>query len=192
MPGAGVANIIDWRTAVLAKKKPEGVTPLAIAELLQAHSSKALQALPGLRKVEIVAEAKEYAATLGDIEAMAHLGHYYAAKIRGACDLALFDKTGDDKHKAAAVTHLEAALSHWKDYAAAYVRQYTQPVLFNRAGVVDIPKQTANAAADVTMARDWKKETIDEKAHQALRHREGLPRVKSPASEACVITSSTA
>ena len=44
----------------------------------------------------------------------------------------------------------------------AYTRQYVQPVLFNRAGVVDIPKQTENVAADVQMARDWKRGTIDE------------------------------
>lgn len=38
-----------------------------------------------------------------------------------------------------------------------------QPVLYNRAGVVDIPKQTENVA-DVRLARDWKKDTIDEAA----------------------------
>jgi hypothetical protein len=35
-------------------------------------------------------------------------------------------------------------------------------VLYNRAGVVDLPKQTANVLADVQMARDWKAGTIDE------------------------------
>ena len=72
----------------------------------------------------------EYSATLGDIESMSHLGLYYAVKIRGACDLALFDKTGDEKQKASAVKHLEAALTHWKDYSTAYTKQYVQPVLY--------------------------------------------------------------
>jgi hypothetical protein len=93
---------------------------------------------------------------------MSHLGLYYAAKIRGACDLALFDKTGDAKQQASAVQHLEAALNHWKNYSAAYTRQYVQPVLYNRAGWVDIPKQTQDVAADVQMARDWKPGTINE------------------------------
>ena len=35
-------------------------------------------------------------------------------------------------------------------------------MLYNRAGVVDIPKQTEDVAADVQMARDWKPGTIDE------------------------------
>jgi hypothetical protein len=37
-----------------------------------------------------------------------------------------------------------------------------QPVLFNRAGLVDLPKQTQDVAADVQMARDWKPGTIAE------------------------------
>jgi hypothetical protein len=93
---------------------------------------------------------------------MSQLGLYYAAKIRGACDLALFDKSGDSKQQTSAVQHLEAALNHWKNYVAAYTRQYVQPVLFNRAGLVDLPKQTQDVAADVRMARDWKPGTIAE------------------------------
>jgi hypothetical protein len=164
MPGAGVLNIIQWRTALLAKREPAGVTPLEIAATLEANATSALQALPELRRATVTpaASAKEYAATLGDIEAMAHLGLYYAAKTRGACDLALFDQSRDLKQQASAVGHLEAALQHWKDYATAYTRQNVQPVIFNRTGVVDIPKQTENVAADAQMARDWKPGTLDE------------------------------
>lgn len=165
MPGAGVLNIIEWRNAVLTRQPPHGVTPLEIAATLDSHATAALAALPELRQASIASDesAKEYAATLGDIEAMAHLGRYYAAKIRGACDLAMFDKTGEPEQRASAVRHLEAALGHWKDYSAAYTRQYIQPVLHNRTGVVDIPKQTADVAADVQIARDWKPGSIDEK-----------------------------
>jgi hypothetical protein len=35
-------------------------------------------------------------------------------------------------------------------------------LIFNRTGVVDIPRQTDNVAADVQMARDWKPGTIAE------------------------------
>jgi hypothetical protein len=149
---------------LLAKQMPTGVTPLEIAATLDANATKALKALPKLQRATVApaASAGEYTATLSDIEAMSHLGLYYAAKIRGACDLALFDKTGDVTQQASAVKHLEAALNHWKNYVAAYTRQYVQPVLFNRAGLVDLPKQTQDVAADVQMARDWKPGTIDE------------------------------
>jgi hypothetical protein len=164
MPGAGVQNIIEWRTSVLKQKPMAGTTPLQIAEALHTNATQALQRLPELRRTKVASEvsAREYMATLTDIEAMAHLGLYYSAKIRGACDLALFDATGDEKHKATAVAHLEAAIGHWKNYSSAYTTQYIQPVLYNRTGVVDIPKQTEDVAADVQMARDWKKATINE------------------------------
>jgi hypothetical protein len=164
MPGAGVLDIIEWRTGLLAKQMPQGVTPLEIAATLEANATRALKALPDLQRATVTpaASAKEYTATLGDIEAMSHLGLYYAAKIRGACDLALFDKTGDAKQQASAVQHLEAALNHWKNYSAAYTSQYVQPVLYNRAGLVDIPKQTQDVAADVQTARDWKPGAINE------------------------------
>jgi hypothetical protein len=164
MPGAGVLNIIEWRTGLLAKQTPQGVTPLEIAATLDANATNALNGLPELQRATVTpaASAKEYTATLGDIEAMSHLGLYYAAKIRGACDLALFDKSGDTKQQASAVKHLEAALTHWKNYSTTYTRQYVQPLKYNRAGLVDIPRQTQDVAADVQMARDWKPGTIDE------------------------------
>jgi hypothetical protein len=161
MPGAGVLNILDWRAALLAKQPFAGVTPLEIATTLHANATRALTALPALRRAPVApAAAKEYAATLGDIEAMAHLGLYYAAKIRGACDLALFDQSGDAAQKTSALRHLESALTHWKNYATAYTRQYVQPVLYNRTGVVDIPQQTHDVAADIQLARDWTPGTI--------------------------------
>ncbi|MBI4623204.1 MAG: carbohydrate-binding family 6 protein [Verrucomicrobia bacterium] len=165
MPGSGVVNIIGWRTKFLAGQKSDGVSPRDIAATLEANAANALKALPNLRRDSApVGNAKEYAATLDDIEAMAHLGLYYAAKIRGACDLALFDKTGDAAQQSAAVRQLEAALQRWQNYSAAYTRQYVQPVLYNRVGWVDIPKLAENAAADVQMARDWKPGTIAEAA----------------------------
>ena len=164
MPGAGVLTIIEWRDGLLAKKMPAGVTPQEIADTLDANATRAQKALPELRRATVTSasSAKEYTATLNDIESMSDLGLYYAAKIRGACDLALFDKSGDAKQQASAVAHLEAALGHWKDYAAAYTRQYVQPVLYNRAGLVDSPKQTDDVADDVQMARSWKPGTIEE------------------------------
>jgi hypothetical protein len=169
MPGANVLNIGEWRSGLLAKKMPAGITPLRIADTLDANASASLKVLPELRRATVTpaASAKEYAATLDDIEAMADLGLYYAEKIRGACDLALFDKSGDAKDQSSAVKHLEAAVTHWKNYAAAYTRQYVQPVLFNRAGLVDLPKETTHVAADVTLARDWKPGTIHE---QNIKH----------------------
>jgi hypothetical protein len=164
MPGAGVLNIMEWRASYLTEKKFSGITPIEIAATLEANASNALRTLPQLQRavVKPASSAREHAATLGDIEAMSELGLYYAEKIRGACDLALFDKTGEVRQQTSSVEHLESALGHWGNYAAAYTRQYVQPVFYDRVGLVDIPKQTANVAADVQMARDWKSGTINE------------------------------
>jgi hypothetical protein len=103
---------------------------------------------------------KELRLTLGDIEAMAHLGLYYAEKVRAAADLALFDATRDEKTRHSSLQHAESALGHWKDYAKVYASQY-RPQLLNRVGVVDIPALTDKVAADIAMIRDWVPGTID-------------------------------
>ena len=56
---------------------------------------------------------KELRLTLGDFEAFAHLGNYYAAKILAAVDLALFDFGNAPQRKDSAIAHLKAACKHW-------------------------------------------------------------------------------
>ncbi len=159
MPGSGVLNILEWRKIQASGGSMTGATPIAIADALADHAERALAGLPRLRQK---AASYELQATLNDIEAMAYLGQYYAAKIRGAASLAMFDLTAAAPDQAAAVRSLEAALRHWRDYARVYSAQYKQPVLYNRVGVVDIPALIANVDADVEMARSWKPKTIDE------------------------------
>ena len=67
--------------------------------------------------------AREYTATLGDIEAMAHLGPYYTSKIRKRMRPRRFDKTGGAEQQAAAAWHLGAELNQWKHFSGAYTRQ---------------------------------------------------------------------
>jgi ABC-type uncharacterized transport system involved in gliding motility auxiliary subunit len=100
--------------------------------------------------------------TLGDMEAMSRLGMYYAAKIRGAVALALYDRTSAASDREQAIRFLEQGLDHWRSYAHAYTAQYTQPHLYNRVGYVDIPALTNKAAEDVEIARRWPAGTIKE------------------------------
>jgi hypothetical protein len=174
MPHSGVHNIIEWRTAVLANQPLDGVSPLEIASQLDTNANNALAALPTLRQTTVSNNTAEYAATLHDIETMSYLSRYYAAKIRGACDLALFDRTGDTTQQSSAVAHLEAALKHWQDYVSAYTRQYVQPVLYNRVRLVDLPQQTPKVANDIETAREWKKGTIDEKKIKRMGTEKGF------------------
>jgi hypothetical protein len=96
---------------------------------------------------------KELRFTLGDLTAMSHLGNYYAEKILGATDLAMFEKTGKPELQASAIAHLEAALAHWKKYAAVASAQY-KPQLLTRIGYVDFNALTESVERDIFIAKE--------------------------------------
>lgn len=154
MPGSGDLTIRQWRLGLLKHRPMAGLTPLEVAARLRREADTALRGVSRMRPR--AGADKELRLTLGDIEAFARLGQYYAAKIEGAAELALFDGTSEPAHRAAAIKHLKAALGYWDNYAAVYTRQYRQPILYSRIGVVDIPGLAKQAAADIEIARDWK------------------------------------
>jgi hypothetical protein len=138
MPGGGAMNIAAYRAGAR-----DGQTPPQVAAALQSDAAAALKLVAELRP----AKDKELRLTLGDLEAMSHLGNYYAAKILGATELA-FDR------KPSAVRHLEEALTHWRRYAAAATAQY-KPQLLNRVGYFDLNALTARVEEDIEIARNW-------------------------------------
>lgn len=129
-----------------------------VADSLAANAATALAAVRDL--MPSAGGNDELKATLHDITAMAHLGNYYAEKIRGAAQLALFDTTGKPGQREAAVRHLLFAVDHWKRYASAYTLQYRQPLLYNRVGTVDLPAFVAKTEQDVAIARLWAPGTV--------------------------------
>ena len=157
MPGANVLPICDWRAHLTANKPMEGTTPLQIAQALERATTETIAALDALR--EAAKQDSELQKTVNDCEALAWLGRYYAAKIRGACALALFDMNSDTIERNAALRHLGDALAHWKRYAAVRDAQYL-PALYNRVGHVDVTALTEKAAADLDIARNWKPGTL--------------------------------
>lgn len=157
MPGSGVLPIRDWRARLSGRKPMGGITPLEIAAALDGAASETTAAIALLR--DATKPDAELRRTVADCEALAALGRYYAAKIRGACALALFDLGGDASEHRAAMRHLGDALAHWKNYAALRDARYV-PALYNRLGFVDITALTEKAAADLEIARGWKPGTL--------------------------------
>ena len=153
MPGAKVLCIRDWRERLTARQPMTEITPLEIAAALDGAGSETFAALDALRDAS--KHDSELRKTVHDCEALAWLGRYYAAKIRGACALALFDASGDTFEHEAALRHLGDALTHWKRYAAIRDAQYV-PALYNRVGHVNVTELTEKVAADVELARTWK------------------------------------
>jgi hypothetical protein len=98
-----------------------------------------LKNLVALKKIE---GDKTWQSTLGDIEAMAHLGNYYAAKLRAA--------DARDKQPALAVERLKKAAEHWKKYAAIGSKQYRSQLL-SKAGWFDWQQGYENALKDIAL-----------------------------------------
>ncbi|MBS1826252.1 MAG: carbohydrate-binding family 6 protein [Acidobacteria bacterium] len=155
MPGSGVLNILEWRKRKLAGQAMGGVTPLEIAAGLESAAGKALDGIGAMR-----GGSQELRETLGDIRAMSYLAQYYAAKIRGAAALALYDRSSNVAEKKEAVEALTKAAAAWQNYARTYSEQYTTPHLYNRVGFVDMNGLTIKAKQDVDIAEKWKPGTI--------------------------------
>ncbi len=159
MPGSGVLSIRQWWEQKADERGISGVTPAEIADLLEQSARQALEVLPEMSPHSKT--IRELSRTLGDIEAMAYLGLYYAEKIRGALSLAEFDHSEQPAHQDAAVEHLEKALKYWEKYAEIATGQY-RPQLLNRIGFVDLNQIRAYVANDLTIARQWRPGTLKE------------------------------
>jgi hypothetical protein len=152
----GTDNIpIPQYVAALASGAPlpAGTTPAQVAERIDARADAALRALPRLAGGRAARQNAELAATLEDIRAMALLGKYYAAKIRGATELAMFRASKKPGHQGLAVQHLARAAAHWMDYTARTGARYRNPLWTNRVGLVDWRELDAEVARDVEIAR---------------------------------------
>ncbi|WP_445737175.1 hypothetical protein [Mariniflexile sp.] len=160
MPGSEDINIKVWRDLKINGEDIKGKTPFEVANSLETYAKNTLDLVAELRKTP--SESKELRLTLGDYEAFAHLGNYYAEKIRGATNIALYDATGNKAEQDTAIVHLEKALDHWKKYGVIYTKQNVQPVKWGRAGIVDIQGYlTDEVAKDIGMAKEWKMGTIE-------------------------------
>ncbi len=132
---------------------PAGTPPPRVAANIDARADAALA---GLGDPKLAAAAKknpELAATLDDIRAMALLGKYYAAKIRGATALAMYRATRTPAHQQEAVRELEKAQVFWLDYTARTGARYRNPFWTNRVGHVDWAELNGEVAGDIAIAR---------------------------------------
>lgn len=157
MPDSKVLSIRDWRKNIIACKPMIETTPLEIASALEGAAAKTIASLEPLRQPN--KNDAELQKNVTDCECLAHLGRYYAAKIRGACALAMFDANADSFDQNAAIRHLTDALSHWENYASLRDATYTA-ALYNRVGYVNVTALTEQAAADIEIAKSWQPNSL--------------------------------
>jgi len=148
-PSRGFVSIPDYVKAVTANRRPEGVAPPEVARRLHAHADKALELLESLE----AGGDDDLRRTLADIRAMACLGKYYAHKIGGATELALFRATRDSARREAAVRELQCAADCWKQYMETALQQYRNPLWTNRVGYVDWKATYREVLKDIEIAR---------------------------------------
>ncbi len=152
-PGTDNVPIPEYVDRMLAGRPMVGTSPPEVASRIAQRAAAALSKLERLRLPEPAERSLELSRTLGDIVAMARLGQYYAEKIRGATELALFRRTAERTHQTQATTALEEAARYWRLYTAQASAQYRNPLWTNRVGLVDFRELTAEVDADIAIAR---------------------------------------
>ncbi len=152
-PGTDNITIPKYVAGVLAGQVPAGTTPPQVADLLDERADRVTRALAGLHDSAPTPGNEEYSATMADAASMAALGKYYAAKIRGATELALYRQTRDAAHQERATAHLLAAQGFWLQYTGRSRASYRNPLWTNRVGIVAWDELNAEVANDITIAR---------------------------------------
>jgi len=90
------------------------ISPLALADSMEAHSQQALQLVQSIDTTRNDTLRYEVA----DVMAWAHLGQYVAEKLRAATALHTYRQTQTAEEKAKAVQHLQQAIAHWEALVA--------------------------------------------------------------------------
>jgi len=151
MPSSGLITINDYVEAVLKKKQIEGTTPLQLAESLELAAQTAFKSTTDMNDKGNA----ELAETIGDIHAMAYLGKYYAAKIRGAVELKFYMDSKDKKQKDQAIEELENSLSNWRHYSDILDTQYHKMEI-SMHGIFDWDQLEEEIKADIEIVRNAK------------------------------------
>lgn len=149
-PGTDNIAIPRYVEAQVKGEKLIGTTPFAAAQKIDTSAQAALASLAKLQGKERTPETRR---TLSDIQAMAWLGKYYAAKLRGATQLALFRRTGNLEQREASIRELTQAADHWRRYTAIAAASYRNPLWTNRVGIVDWQELEREVAKDIEIAR---------------------------------------
>jgi hypothetical protein len=123
-------------------------TPVEVAIRLHEHADKCLSILESLAP----ANDMELKVTLHDIRTMALMGKYYAHKIAGSTQLALYRETRNVDYQKKAVEELEKALDFWEQYTESAMIQNKNPLWTNRVGIVDWKQITEWVKEDINIA----------------------------------------
>ncbi len=148
MDGSGFMTIKDYSNALLEGQSVSEITPLEVADMLELFARTAFENAADMTD----GGNQELIETIGDIRAMAHLGNYYANKIRGATNLKLYQESKQEKYKDLAIQYLEESLEGWQAYAQILELQYNK-MNISMQGLFDWDKIKEEVKGDIKIAR---------------------------------------
>jgi hypothetical protein len=148
---SGCITILDYVTVVVNNKSTKQKTPFDVAQTLHAHADKSIELL---EQLESENQSQELKYTLHDIRTMAAMGKYYAHKIAGSTNVALYRETKDKKYQEQAISELKNALEYWEKYTDLAMEQNINPIWTNRVGYVDWVKTTEWVKQDIEIAKE--------------------------------------
>jgi len=148
-PSTDNISIPDFVKAQQQGQTLLGTTPIQVSRQLHETADRALAVLATMG----AGESRELRKTGHDIRCMAMLGKYYAHKIHGATELALYRADGDKAHQASAIRELTQAAEFWRSYTDAAKAAYKNPLWTNRVGHVDWELLYQDVLHDIEIAR---------------------------------------
>jgi len=148
-PKSGFQSIPDYVTMTLEGGSSDLLSPLDVSRKLHGHSDRALELLKTLE----AGGNKELGVTLGDIRIISLLGKYYAHKIAGATNLALFQESKVKTYQDEAVRQLTLAQEYWDKFVEKALLQNENPLWTNRVGMVDYIKISEWVRQDIAIVK---------------------------------------
>jgi len=146
---SGFQSIPEYVKMTLEGGSSDLLSPLDVSRKLHGHSDKALEIVETLD----AGENKELGVTLNDIRIIGLLGKYYAHKITGATNFALYQESKEKSYQDEAVNQLTKAQEYWQKYVEKALLQNENPLWLNRVGHVDFKKISEWVKQDIEIVK---------------------------------------
>lgn len=115
------------------------LTPIALASLLEEDSKAVIAHAKSLRPA-----SGALACELDDLETWAHLGLYFADKLRAGVALHTFRYSGNDSEKLTAIERLKRCLKHWQKVSEITDKHYKEVPYIDHLGYGQAYKDATN------------------------------------------------
>lgn len=152
MPGENYFSVKEYCEAVMKGEELTKIDPISVSESIWKHAKEAMLGVRRIRDLRI--PDQELSHTLDDIQALSHLGYYYATKLQAAVLLCMYRLKGDKGLQQEAVELLNTAVYYWKDYAEKTKEMYRPQVLTRLCGYVDVERFCNSVEMDVLLAQE--------------------------------------